>query len=91
MPEVSQTHLGGTMRLGLKPTIFTRDCLTKKLYGGHDQVHERHRHRYEVCPDKIATLEENGMHFVGHHPFYVGVQYHPEYLTQPLKPSPIFI
>eukprot|EP01135_Chromosphaera_perkinsii_P012234 Nk52_evm5s2622 gene=Nk52_evmTU5s2622 len=105
MPEVSKTHLGGTMRLGKRKTIFTRDCVTKKLYNAEEYIEERHRHRYEVNPDYVDEMEERGLHFVGrdesgkrmeiieleNHPYYVAVQYHPEYLTRPLTPSPIFV
>ena len=92
MPEISKTHLGGTMRLGSRPTIFqVDDCKTKRLYGNASQVDERHRHRYEVNPDLIEKIENAGLVFVGKdetgqrceifelddHPYYVGVQYHP--------------
>ncbi|XP_063932184.1 CTP synthase 1-like [Zophobas morio] len=104
MPEVSRTHKGGTMRLGLRTTHFQRDCLTKKLYGQKETIQERHRHRYEVNPQMVDHFESAGLHFVGRddsgsrmeilelddHPFFVAVQYHPEYLTRPLKPHPVF-
>lgn len=68
-------------------------------------MNERHRHRYEINPKYVAQLEESGLKFVGtdeeetrmeivelsSHPYYVGVQYHPEYLSRPLKPSPPFM
>lgn len=60
MPEISKTHLGGTMRLGLRPTIFedgTDDSQIRKLYGGKQAVWERHRHRYEVNPALVPALE----------------------------------
>lgn len=77
----------------------------EKLYGNVDSIDERHRHRYEVNPSYVAQLEEKGLMFVGHdsekvrmevvelgsHPYYVGVQFHPEYLSRPLKPSPPFM
>ncbi|KAL1923538.1 uncharacterized protein VTP21DRAFT_8518 [Calcarisporiella thermophila] len=110
MPEISRTHLGGTMRLGLRPTKFqegTERSVMRRLYKGVSQVEERHRHRYEVNPEMVARLEENGLKFVGRdeqgermeimelpeeeHPYYVGTQYHPEYLSRPLKPSPPFV
>jgi CTP synthase len=106
MPEISKTHLGGTMRLGSRPTIFqVDDCMTRRLYGGHAQVDERHRHRYEVNPDIISKIESEGLVFVGKdetgqrceifelegHPYYVGVQYHPEFKSRPEKPSPPFL
>ncbi|KAF9571837.1 CTP synthase ura7 [Mortierella alpina] len=108
MPEISKTHLGGTMRLGLRPTEFqagTENSAIRKLYGGKSTVLERHRHRYEVNPELIDQFEAKGLQFVGKdetgqrmeiveladHPFFVGVQYHPELLTRPLKPSPPFV
>ncbi|CAF1361084.1 unnamed protein product, partial [Didymodactylos carnosus] len=73
----------------------------EKLYGNVKSVDERHRHRYEVNPEFVAELEQHGMKFVGrsednermeimeleNHPYFVGVQYHPEYISRPLKPS----
>ncbi len=106
MPEISKTHLGGTMRLGSRPTIFqVDDCVTKRLYGGHDAVYERHRHRYEINPDLVQQIEAAGLKFVGKddsgqrceifeldgHPYYVGVQYHPEFKSRPGRPSPPFL
>ncbi|KAI5069537.1 hypothetical protein GOP47_0015838 [Adiantum capillus-veneris] len=113
MPEVSKTHMGGTMRLGARKTYFTTaDCLTAKLYkleghhgDGKSYVEERHRHRYEVNPDMIEKLEAAGLHFVGKdetgrrmeiveipdHPYFVGVQFHPEFKSRPGKPTPVFL
>ena len=57
MPEISKTHLGGTMRLGSRVTNFlVNDSNIRNLYGGVDQVYERHRHRYEVNPDYIERI-----------------------------------
>lgn len=78
---------------------------TEKLYGNVASIDERHRHRYEVNPAYVERLEEKGLKFVGrdteetrmeiveleNHPYYVGVQFHPEYLSRPLKPSPPFM
>ena len=106
MPEISKTHLGGTMRLGSRPTLWQVDsCKIKSLYGEGDSVDERHRHRYEVNPDLISKIEENGLKYVGKdesgqrceifelegHPYYVGVQYHPEFKSRPNRPSPPFL
>ena len=106
MPEISKTHLGGTMRLGSRPTIFqVDDCVTKRLYDGSDSVDERHRHRYEINPDLVDQIEAAGLKFVGKdesgqrceifeldgHPYYVGVQYHPEFKSRPGRPSPPFL
>ena len=108
MPEISKTHLGGTMRLGLRSTFFQpgteTTSIVRKLHGGKTSIQERHRHRYEINPDMVGTFEEKGLQFVGkdesgkrmeiveldNHPFFVGCQYHPEYLTRPLKPAPLF-
>ncbi|KAF9945757.1 CTP synthase ura7, partial [Modicella reniformis] len=108
MPEISRTHLGGTMRLGIRPTVFqpgTEDSSIRKLYGGGSTVMERHRHRYEINPELIDKFESEGLRFVGkdetgqrmeivelsYHPYFLGVQFHPEYLTRPLRPSAPFL
>ena len=106
MPEISTTHLGGTMRLGSRPTLFqVDDCKVKRLYGGSESVDERHRHRYEVNPELIERLEAAGLTFVGKdetgqrceilelpdHPYFVAVQYHPEFKSRPGRPSPPFL
>ena len=106
MPEISKTHLGGTMRLGSRPTIWQVDnCKIKSLYGDGESVDERHRHRYEVNPDLIEDIEKAGLVFVGkdetgqrceifeldNHPYYVGVQFHPEFKSRPGRPSPPFL
>ncbi|XP_028062845.1 CTP synthase 2-like [Camellia sinensis] len=106
MPEGSRTHMGSTMRLGCRETPFqTPDCITAKLYHNSEYVDERHRHRYEVNPDMIDMLEEAGLKFVGKdesgkqmeilelpgHPFYVGVQFHPEFKSRPGRPSAPFL
>jgi len=106
MPEISKTHLGGTMRLGSRPTLWqTEGSTIRALYGEGDAVHERHRHRYEVNPDLIERIESAGLVFVGKdesgqrceifelegHPYYVGVQFHPEFKSRPGRPSPPFL
>ncbi|HJM55392.1 MAG TPA: CTP synthase (glutamine hydrolyzing) [Poseidonia sp.] len=106
MPEISKTHLGGTMRLGSRLTLWqVEQCAIRDLYGPGDTVDERHRHRYEVNPDLIERIEEAGLIFVGKdesgqrceifeltdHPYYVGVQYHPEFKSRPNRPSPPFL
>ena len=75
MPEIDKTQMGGTMRLGLRPTHFQSGSDWSKLrslYGrpaseksSVDTVHERHRHRYEVNPDYIDKLEKAGLPFIG--------------------------
>lgn len=110
MPEISKTHLGGTMRLGLRPTIFEEESdrwsVMRRLYGDSKEIWERHRHRYEINPRLVKDLEStNELKFVGkdetgermqvmeltNHPFFVGMQAHPEFCTRPLNPSPPFI
>lgn len=106
MPEHNQGEMGGTMRLGKRPTRFVNPSSTlKQLYGNSTIIYERHRHRYEVNPKYIADLESSGLKFVGHdeenvrmeivelegHEYYVGTQFHPEYLTRPMKPSAPFL
>ena len=88
----------GTMRLGLRPTYFqenTENSQIRKVYGNHESVEERHRHRYEINPKLFKQLEENGLIFIGrdetgerceiydlnNHPYYVATQYHPEYTS----------
>ena len=106
MPEVDKEVMGATMRLGQRKTII-RKSLSQTLYGGKSEVMERHRHRYEVNPDVIEKIEAGGLEFVGRdetglrmeiaeiplskHPYYVGTQYHPEFLSRPLEPSPPFL
>jgi CTP synthase len=104
MPEIDKATMGGTMRLGRRPTHFqdgTEWSKMRQLYGGHKEIDERHRHRYEVNPEYIERIESAGLQFVGKddknermeiielkdHPWYVGVQFHPEYLSRVLDPS----
>ncbi|XP_028773367.1 CTP synthase isoform X1 [Neltuma alba] len=106
MPEGSKTYMGGTMRLGSRRTYFqVANCKSVKLYGNVSYIDERHRHRYEVNPDMISQLENAGLSFVGKdetgkrmeivelpsHPFFIGVQFHPEFKSRPGKPSPPFL
>uniref|UniRef100_A0A672T0J0 CTP synthase n=1 Tax=Sinocyclocheilus grahami TaxID=75366 RepID=A0A672T0J0_SINGR len=103
MPEHNPGQMGGTMRLGKRRTIFkTQNSILRKLYGDVDYVEERHRHRFEVNPELKQHFEEKGFRFVGQdvegermevielddHPYFVGVQYHPEFTSRPIKPSP---
>ncbi|KAJ8529016.1 hypothetical protein K7X08_035851 [Anisodus acutangulus] len=106
MPEGSKTHMGGTMRLGSRRTYFqVADCKSAKLYGNQSFVDERHRHRYEVNPDMVQQLEDAGLSFTGKdesgrrmeivelpdHPYFIGVQFHPEFKSRPGKPSALFL
>lgn len=107
MPEHNPGQMGGTMRLGKRTTYFKSDenSILKQLYGNKDYIEERHRHRYEVNPQYIKILEDAGLTFVGRDEnndrmeilelyeksYYVATQFHPEYLSRPLKPSPPFL
>ncbi|XP_047345064.1 CTP synthase isoform X1 [Vespa velutina] len=107
MPEHNPGQMGGTMRLGKRYTRFKpeEDSVLKQLYGNKNYIEERHRHRYEVNPQYVEVLEEAGLIFVGRdednvrmeiaelngHNYYVATQFHPEYLSRPLKPSPPFL
>ncbi len=97
-------NLGGTMRLGAYPAVLTPGSLVAELYGGVARVEERHRHRYEVNVHFKACLEATGIRFSGmspdgvlpeiielpDHPWFVGVQYHPELKSKPFAPHPLF-
>ena len=96
--------LGGTMRLGAFPAALAEDSLVRSIYGGAAMIEERHRHRYEVNVNFRERLEETGMRFSGMspdgvlpeiielpgHPWFVGVQYHPELKSKPFDPHPLF-
>ncbi|OGC84946.1 CTP synthase [Candidatus Adlerbacteria bacterium RIFCSPHIGHO2_12_FULL_53_18] len=97
---------GGTMRLGTYKAVLTDGTIAKEAYG-KSEVDERHRHRYEVNPEYIEKLEQGGLIFSGRspsgklmeiaelpkdkHPFYLGTQFHPELLSRPLGPHPLFM
>jgi CTP synthase len=96
--------LGGTMRLGAYPAVLSDGSLVRELYGGAPRIEERHRHRYEVNVHYKECLERTGMRFSGMspdgvlpeiielpaHPWFVGVQYHPELKSKPFDPHPLF-
>jgi CTP synthase len=95
--------LGGTMRLGAYPALLERGSWVEQIYGRSD-ISERHRHRYEVNTGYQACLEKNGMRFSGmspdgllpeiieypDHPWFIGVQFHPELKSRPFAPHPLF-
>jgi CTP synthase len=95
--------LGGTMRLGSYACQLKQGSLSQKLYGA-DVIHERHRHRYEFNCLYEQTLTDKGLQIVGRsldgkfveivelptHPWYVAVQFHPEFKSKPRKPHPLF-
>lgn len=96
-------NMGGTQRLGLYPCRLKDHSLAKSLYG-QEEIHERHRHRYEFNNEFRDVMADQGMVFSGvspdgrlvevleleDHPFYIGCQFHPEFLSRPNRPHPIF-
>ncbi len=97
------TIKGGTMRLGAYECKLERGSLAFRIYG-KQIIQERHRHRYELNDSYLETLEKAGMKATGKnpetglieiievpdHPFFIGVQFHPEYKSTPEKPAPLF-
>jgi CTP synthase len=96
--------LGGTMRLGAYPAQLADGSLVRSVYGDAAEIRERHRHRYEVNIAYRAKLEAAGLVFSGlspdgvlpeiverpDHPWFIGVQYHPELRSKPFAPHPLF-
>lgn len=97
------TDLGGTMRVGAYPAQLVRGSRVADIYGT-TEISERHRHRWEVNMDYRKVLEANGLLFSGlspdgklpeivertDHPWFIGVQYHPELKSRPFEPHPLF-
>ncbi|MDR2676872.1 MAG: CTP synthase [Endomicrobium sp.] len=96
-------YMGGTMRLGNYKAEIRKNTLAHSLYGV-DEVDERHRHRYEMNPEFIDILEKVGFYVSAYHngvlpeiveikthPFFIGVQFHPEFKSRPMKAHPIFV
>jgi CTP synthase len=93
------------MRLGSYPCVLKRGTIARRAYKT-DEIIERHRHRYEVNPMYISDFIDAGLMFSGtspdgtlmeiaelpqkEHPFFVGAQFHPEFLARPLDPHPLF-
>ena len=98
------SDMGGTMRLGLYPCVLTEGSKAAAAYGT-PQVDERHRHRFEFNNAYREEFEKNGMVFSGispdnklveiselaDHPFMVSSQFHPEFLSRPMRPHPLFV
>ncbi len=103
---VGVEEMGGTMRLGEYPCKLAPGSLAQEVYGGADEIVDRHRHRYEFNPEFRETLERAGLVFSGEspdgrfvemvelprgvHPWFVGCQFHPEYKSKPLQAHPLF-
>ena len=99
----AEDDLGGTMRLGAYEARLAEGSRVAEIYGS-TRVRERHRHRYEVNPAYVGRLEAEGMRFSGmspdgtlpeiieipEHPWFIGVQYHPELKSKPFEPHPLF-
>jgi len=100
--EVS--NLGGTMRLGGHDIFLKKPSRAFDIYG-QEKIRERHRHRFELNQKYLKRFEEAGMHYVAFsdngrraeimeldgHPFYMGTQFHPEYVSRPENPEPIYV
>ena len=103
---VDVEEFGGTMRLGAWACQLAPGSLVRDIYGGANEISERHRHRYEFNPEYRERLEREGLVFSGVspdgkfvemielsrdvHPWFVGCQFHPEYKSQPLNAHPLF-
>jgi CTP synthase len=97
------TQLGGTMRLGSYPCLVEKQTRCHEIYK-KDLIQERHRHRYEVNQDYTESLERSGLKISGRHPetgltemveisehpWYIGVQFHPEFQSKAFAPHPLF-
>ena len=105
MPGQSEeVDKGGTLRLGSYPCVIKSGSAMRRCYGAH-VISERHRHRYELNNDFRAELEAAGLNFSGVSPdgrlveaaeltalpFFIGVQYHPEFKSRPTRPHPLFM
>jgi CTP synthase len=104
--KLTKQDYGGTMRLGTYKAVLKEGTIAREAYGA-GEVMERHRHRYEVNPEYIEKIEAAGLVFSGRspsgvlmeiaelprevHPFFLGTQFHPELLSRPLHPHPLFM
>jgi CTP synthase len=101
--QVGKESTGGTLRLGNYPAILLKDSITEKIYG-QSEVIERHRHRYEVNQKYIKHIQNEGLIISGSSPdgklvefieapnnkYFIATQAHPEFLSRPTKPHPLF-
>jgi CTP synthase len=101
--QTGVADLGGTMRLGSQRVLLEAGSRIAEVYG-RTEIWERHRHRYEINPAYFERLEADGLHITGRSvdgrvevledarlPFFVGVQYHPEFLSRPEAPHPLYL
>ena len=102
LPNQDKNILGGTMRLGLYDISISSNTKVHEIYGTNT-VKERHRHRYEVLPEYLSVLEDSGLVVSGDrnglieiieckkHKWYIGCQFHPEFISSPFKPHPLIL
>lgn len=105
LPEQRKvSDLGGTMRLGGHDVFIKRPSQAFEIYG-RQKIRERHRHRFELNQKYLKKFEEKGMHYTAFsdggrraeileldgHPFYMGTQFHPEYVSRPERPEPVYV
>jgi CTP synthase len=104
--KMKTKEYGGSMRLGSYDAVLTAGSIARKAYKTKE-ISERHRHRYEVNPEYVEKITQSGLVFSGtspdkrlmevaelpiiEHPFFVGVQFHPEFQSSPLAPHPLFV
>ncbi len=101
--QKGRENLGGTMRLGAQRVNLVPDSLVARLYG-RTEIWERHRHRYELNPAYLERFRARGLAVTGSavdgrveaielagHPFFLGVQFHPEFLSRPEAPHPLYV
>lgn len=102
--KLAEKQYGNTMRLGAYPCILDKHSRSYALYG-NQKISERHRHRYEFNNAYREQLERHGLRFAGlspdkslvevielpDHPFFIATQFHPEFLSRPLQPHPLFL
>ncbi|MCD6304579.1 MAG: CTP synthase, partial [Planctomycetes bacterium] len=108
LPEQKKIEgLGGNMRLGGQDVQITPRTMAAELFGGAERIRQRFRHRFEVDPNYVETLEKAGMVFSGRHPvhpimqilelprsvhpYFIASQFHPELTSRPLRPQPMFV
>ena len=104
LPNLDNSAMGGTMRLGSHQVTLRKGSDAYRIYQHKIHIKERHRHRYEVKPEWVPVLEKSGLRVSGHreglveiveqvdhHPWYVGCQFHPEYISTPFNPHPLVV
>ena len=104
MTRDADSDLGGTMRMGEQECVLNQGSIAREVYG-QERIKERHRHRYEVNPTYLETLEAAGLRIAGvskdqslveiieveNHPWFVACQFHPEFTSTPRGGHPLFL